>query len=78
MPRYVERWDNYRRDEAHLRIELLASQLERFFTRWAVQGTIEFSREAAAETPGDIWFPALRPLTTTLPRHRRAAIACYG
>lgn len=61
MPRYLARWGEDRQAEARLRIELLASQLERFFTRWAVQGTIEFSGDAAAEVLGDIWFPALRP-----------------
>lgn len=61
MPRYLERWGSDRHDEACLRIELLVSQLERFFTRWAVQGTIEFSGEAAAEILSDIWFPALTP-----------------
>lgn len=60
MPRYLRRWGPERHDEAHLRIELLVSQLERFFTRWAVQGTIELSVDAA-EVLGDIWFPALRP-----------------
>lgn len=59
MPRYLERWGAERHDEAHLRIELLVSQLERFFTRWAVQGTIELSADAA-EVLSDIWFPALR------------------
>src|SRR2546430_7665949 len=31
MPRYLERWGPHRQEEAHLRIELLVSQLERFF-----------------------------------------------
>ncbi|MDQ0380522.1 TetR/AcrR family transcriptional regulator [Amycolatopsis thermophila] len=61
MPRYLARWGARRRDEAHLRIELLVSQLERFFTRWAVQGTIDSSADAAAEVLADIWFPALLP-----------------
>ncbi len=65
MPRYLERWGEDRRDEARLRIELLVSQLERFFTRWAVQGTIEFPAGDAAEVLSDIWFPALLP-----PDHR--------
>jgi len=37
------------------------SQLERFFTRWAVQGTIDSTAEEAAEVLSDIWFPALMP-----------------
>ncbi|WP_024794458.1 TetR/AcrR family transcriptional regulator [Tomitella biformata] len=61
MPKYLARWGDGRQDEARLRIELLVSQLERFFTRWAVQGTIEFSGDAAADVLGDIWFPALQP-----------------
>lgn len=60
MPVYLSRWGEHRQAEARLRIELLVSQLERFFTRWAVQGTIEFSGDAAAEVLGDIWFPALQ------------------
>lgn len=61
MPRYLARWGERHRDEARLRIELLVSQLERFFTRWAVQGTIELPTGDAAEVLGDIWFPALLP-----------------
>ncbi|KAA9156667.1 TetR/AcrR family transcriptional regulator [Amycolatopsis acidicola] len=61
MPHYLKRWGAHRRDEAHLRIELLVSQLERFFTRWAVQGTIDSSADEAAEVLSDIWFPALLP-----------------
>lgn len=61
MPRYLERWGDDRQDEARLRIELLVSQLERFFTRWAVQGTIEFSGDTAADVLADIWYPALLP-----------------
>lgn len=60
MPKYLARWGEERQAEARLRIELLASQLERFFTRWAVQGTIEFSGDEAAAVLGDIWFPALQ------------------
>jgi AcrR family transcriptional regulator len=60
MPRYLARWGEARREEAHLRIELLVSQLERFFTRWAVQGTIEAGADTAADVLADIWFPALR------------------
>lgn len=62
MPRYLERW-GADHDEARLRIELLVSQLERFFTRWAVQETIEFSADRAAEVLSDIWWPALCPPT---------------
>ncbi|PTR30379.1 TetR family transcriptional regulator [Rhodococcus sp. OK519] len=61
MPSYLTRWGTAREQEARLRIELLVTQLERFFTRWAVQGTIEIPREQAAEVLTDIWFPALSP-----------------
>ncbi|AIJ23849.1 regulatory protein TetR [Amycolatopsis methanolica 239] len=61
MPRYLERWGSQRRAEAHLRIELLVSQLERFFTRWAVQGTITSTADETAQVLSDIGFPALRP-----------------
>lgn len=61
MPRYLRRWGPDRADEARLRIELLVSQLERFFTRWAVQGTIRASGDEAADVLCDIWFPALLP-----------------
>lgn len=60
MPRYLQRWGEHRREEACLRIELLVSQLERFFTRWAVQGTIASGLDVAAVL-GDIWFQALAP-----------------
>lgn len=60
MPAYLARWPEGRRDEARLRIELLVAQLERFFTRWAMQGTIEVTAAAAAEVLTDIWFPALQ------------------
>lgn len=60
MPRYLQRWGPDRRDEACLRIELLVSQLERFFTRWAVQGTIASGLDVA-EVLSDIWLPALSP-----------------
>ncbi|NKY86788.1 TetR/AcrR family transcriptional regulator [Nocardia veterana] len=60
MPDYLARWPESRRDEARLRIELLVAQLERFFTRWAMQGTIEVTAAAAAEVLTDIWFPALQ------------------
>nr|WP_031938723.1 TetR/AcrR family transcriptional regulator [Prescottella defluvii] len=59
MTQYLARWPQHRQDEARLRIELLVAQLERFFTRWALQGTIEVPREQAAEVLTDIWFPAL-------------------
>ena len=59
MTSYLGRWPEERRDEARLRIELLLSQLERFFIRWAIQGTIEVSAERAADVLTDIWFPAL-------------------
>ncbi|MFD6161245.1 TetR/AcrR family transcriptional regulator [Nocardia sp. NPDC060256] len=60
MTSYLARWPAERADEARLRVELLVAQLERFFTRWAVQGTINVSAERAAEVLTDIWFPALR------------------
>ncbi|WP_280414670.1 TetR/AcrR family transcriptional regulator [Nocardia carnea] len=60
MPDFLARWPAARRDEARLRIELLVAQLERFFTRWAMQGTIEVSAEQAAEVLTGIWFPALQ------------------
>lgn len=60
MPMYLSRWPRGRRDEARLRIELLVAQLERFFTRWAMQGTIDVSAAQAAEVLTDIWFPALQ------------------
>ncbi|MFD3506443.1 TetR/AcrR family transcriptional regulator [Nocardia sp. NPDC058666] len=60
MPVYLARWPEHRRDEARLRIELLVAQLERFFTRWAMQGTIEVSAEQAAAVLTDVWFPALQ------------------
>jgi AcrR family transcriptional regulator len=65
MPKYLERWPSDQRDEARLRVELLVSQLERFFTRWAVQGTIDVTRVQAAEVLTDIWFPALLPGSTS-------------
>ncbi|TQF73908.1 TetR/AcrR family transcriptional regulator [Rhodococcus spelaei] len=59
MPSYLSRWGPDRQTEARLRIELLVAQLERFFTRWAVHGTIDIPRELAAGVLADIWFPAL-------------------
>ncbi|MDI9916582.1 TetR/AcrR family transcriptional regulator [Rhodococcus sp. IEGM 1379] len=59
MPKYLARWPADQQDEARLRVELLVTQLERFFTRWAVQGTIDVTRAQAAEVLTDIWFPAL-------------------
>lgn len=59
MPSYLGRWPAERRDEARLRIELLVAQLERFFARWAMQGTIDVTAAQAAEVLTDIWFPAL-------------------
>ncbi|MEU2030447.1 TetR/AcrR family transcriptional regulator [Nocardia amamiensis] len=64
MTAYLAAWPDDRKDEARLRVELLVAQLERFFTRWAMQGTIEVSAEQAAEVLTDIWFPALRAPTT--------------
>ncbi|PTR30542.1 TetR family transcriptional regulator [Rhodococcus sp. OK519] len=59
MTRYLARWPHDRQGEARLRVELLVTQLERFFTRWALQGTIEIPRDQAAGVLTDIWFPAL-------------------
>lgn len=59
MTQYLGHWPEEDRDEARLRIELLLAQLERFFTRWAVQGTIDVSAERATAVLTDIWFPAL-------------------
>lgn len=70
MTNYLERWPEGRRDEARLRVELLLTHLERFFTRWAVQGTIDVSAEQAAEVLTDIWFPALTAPTADHPPHR--------
>ncbi len=60
MPAYLARWPEQRRDEARLRIELLVAQLERFFTRWAMQGVIDVTAEKAATVLTDVWFPALQ------------------
>ncbi|ETW23390.1 TetR family transcriptional regulator [Mycobacterium gastri 'Wayne'] len=59
MTSYLSRWPEGRRDEARLRVELLLTQLGRFFTRWAMQATIDVSADLAAEVLTDIWFPAL-------------------
>ncbi|AQA21547.1 bacterial regulatory, tetR family protein [Rhodococcus sp. MTM3W5.2] len=59
MTSFLMRWPEDRRDEARLRVELLVTQLERFFTRWAMLGTIDVSVEEAADVLTDIWFPAL-------------------
>ncbi|SFS72750.1 TetR/AcrR family transcriptional regulator [Saccharopolyspora flava] len=61
MPRYLERWGQDRDDEARLRVGLLVTQLERFFTRWAVQGTLDTGETDPAVTLTDIWYPALLP-----------------
>ncbi|WP_228538702.1 TetR/AcrR family transcriptional regulator [Nocardia sp. XZ_19_385] len=60
MTSYLARWPADRKDEARLRVELLVAQLERFFTRWAMQGTIDVTAAQAAEVLTDIWFPALQ------------------
>ncbi|WP_245720184.1 TetR/AcrR family transcriptional regulator [Nocardia uniformis] len=60
MTSYLSRWPADQQDEARLRIELLVAQLERFFTRWAMQGTIDVTADQAAEVLTDIWFPALQ------------------
>lgn len=61
MPRYLERWVPEHRPEAQLRVILLVSQLERFFTRWMVHGAIETTADEAARVLTDIWYPALSP-----------------
>lgn len=61
MTSYLARWPADRQDEARLRVELFVAQLERFFTRWAMQGTIDVTADAAVEVLADIWYPALRP-----------------
>ena len=61
MPRYLQRWGPSRGDEARLRVGLLVTQLERFFTRWAVQGTLDITDTDPAATLTDIWYPALLP-----------------
>lgn len=61
MPAYLAAWGPEREDQARLRIELLVSQLERFFTRWAVQSSIQTPDDLAAEVLTDIWYPALLP-----------------
>lgn len=64
MPRYLARWPEERREEARLRVELLVAQLERFFARWALYGTIEVPRETAVQVLADIWYPALTAPTS--------------
>ncbi|OYD67243.1 TetR family transcriptional regulator [Rhodococcus sp. OK302] len=68
MPKYLSRWPADEQDEARLRVELLVTQLERFFTRWAVQGTIDVTRAQAARVLTDIWFPALSPADPESPK----------
>ncbi|WP_433200785.1 TetR/AcrR family transcriptional regulator [Nocardia sp. CA-107356] len=64
MTSYLARWPEDRQDEARLRVELLVAQLERFFTRWAMQGIIDVTADQAAEVLTDIWFPALQAPAT--------------
>ncbi|MDI9916188.1 TetR/AcrR family transcriptional regulator [Rhodococcus sp. IEGM 1379] len=61
MTSYLARWPEERRDEAKLRVELLLTQIERFFIRWAEQGAITTGADVAADVLTDIWFPALTP-----------------
>ncbi|NLU82786.1 TetR/AcrR family transcriptional regulator [Rhodococcus sp. HNM0569] len=61
MPGYLANWGPEREAEARLRIELLVAQLERFFARWAEQGTIDTPRELAVHVLADIWYSALVP-----------------
>lgn len=59
MPNYLARWPESQRQEARLRVILLVSQLERFFTRWMVQGAIDTTPDEAAHVLTDIWYPAM-------------------
>lgn len=59
MPIYLSSWPAEELDEARLRVELLVTQLERFFTRWRMLETIDVTTERAAEVLTGIWFPAL-------------------
>jgi hypothetical protein len=63
MTSYLARWPAGQQEEARLRVELLVAQLERIFTRWAMQGIIDVSVEQAAEVLTDTWFPALQTPT---------------
>ena len=64
MTHYLARWPEEDRDEARLRIELLVTQLERFFVRWITFDTIEGSNELVVEVLTDVWFPALMKPST--------------
>jgi len=64
MPMYLARWGESRRGEARLRIDLLLVQLERFFTRSAIQDTFDADLSQAADILTSIWFPALRPTSS--------------
>lgn len=59
MPKYLARWPLEEQDEARLRIELLVTQLERFFTRWQMYDTIDVTAARATQVLTGIWFPAL-------------------
>lgn len=59
MTSYLSRWPEGDRDEARLRIELLITQLERFFVRWVAFDTIDGSSELVVDVLTDVWFPAL-------------------
>ena len=65
MPQYLDRWPSSQQGEARFRVELLVTQLERYFARAEVQGTIAYSGDtperSVAEVLADIWFPALQP-----------------
>ena len=67
MPQYLNRWPRARHGEARFRVELLVTQLERYFTRAEVQGTIDYAGDgperSVVEVLADIWFPALQPPT---------------
>lgn len=59
MPIYLASWPEDELDDARLRVELLVTQLERFFTRWRMLETIDVTTERAAAVLTGIWFPAL-------------------
>jgi len=61
MPKYLAQWGESGRSEARLRIDLLLVQLERFFTRSAVQESFDADLGQAADVLTSIWFTALRP-----------------
>jgi AcrR family transcriptional regulator len=61
MVDYLAQWPAARQDEARLRVELLIVQMERFFTRWAIQQTANFERELVLDVLTEMWWNTLRP-----------------